>query len=123
MEEIKVGEYVRTKEGFIAKCKEIDEDKEYYEFDKCVDFEYGDSYYSLYDYELFKIVKHSPNIIDLIEESDYVNGSKVIDIVQAPVKAIYTEDIEQKLALIPIVNEQIKNIVTKELFNQVKYEV
>lgn len=66
-DEIKVGEYVRTKEGYIAKCIEIDEDKDYFTFDDCVESQYGDTFYSLYDRELKNIVKHSKNIIDLIE--------------------------------------------------------
>lgn len=115
MEEIKVGEYVRDKDGCIIKVKEIQ------------DYSAEDDYW--YEEKILKgiwksmVVKHSPNIIDLVQEGDYVNGSKVIDIIEAPFRAVYTENQEQKLALIPIINEQIKNVVTHEQFNQVKYEV
>ena len=53
MEEIKVGEYVRTKEGNIYKyTDEIRNDIQLQEFILC---------------NKGKAIKHSPNIIDLIE--------------------------------------------------------
>ena len=77
MSEIKVGEYVRTKKGLIRKVTNvindvIEIDKGYYDEEN----EYGDSYFDfLIENE---IAKHSPNIIDLIEVGDYVNGYQVI---------------------------------------------
>ena len=68
------------------------------------------------------IIKSSPNIIDLIEVGDYVNGSKVIDIAPAPIKAIYTEQ-ETGGALLPIVNNRIESVLTKEQFEAIKYEI
>ena len=119
MEEIKVGEYVRTKTGNITKVVAVKDDYVWTdEFIDLLQYKYNEGII-----ENTEIVKHSPNIIDLIEVGDYVNGSEVIDIAEAPVRAVYTEDREQKLALIPIINEQIKSVVTKEQFNQVKYEV
>lgn len=53
---------------------------------------------------------------------DYVNGSKVLDIAQAPEKAIYTEQ-ENGGALLPIVNNRIESILTKEQFEAMKYKV
>jgi hypothetical protein len=121
MADININEYVRTKRGEICKVLGIRQEQRT-----------GERVYEHLAYYLDNhkgsltpafIVKHSPNIIDLIEKGDYVNESKIIDIVQAPIKAVYTENQEQKLALIPIINEQIKSVVTKEQFNQVKYEV
>lgn len=57
MEEIKIGEYIRTEEGEIFKA--IEEEVDYYNFELN----------KLNPKEIFNpIVKHSPNIIDLIEE-------------------------------------------------------
>ena len=69
------------------------------------------------------IIKSSPNIIDLIEVGDYVNGHLVFDIAYAPKKAVYIEDNTNKMAHIPYVNENIKSIVTKEQFSQMEYKV
>ena len=108
MEEIKVGEYIRNKFGQILKI-DGPRDMGY--------IEEGNPYFRQ------QIAKHSPNIIDLIEIGDYVNGSKVIDIAQGKIKAAYIESQEQKFALIPIVEKQIKSIVTKEQFASMEYKV
>lgn len=68
-DEISIGDYVRTRMGTIGKFKYYGDDKEniYFKNDRgttCV-----------YEKE---IVKHSPNIIDLVEQGDYVNGKRVI---------------------------------------------
>lgn len=68
-------------------------------------------------------IKSSPNIIDLIEVGDYVNGHRVLDIAQAPVRALYLEDNSQKRALIPRLNKEIKSIITKEQFSQMEYKL
>ena len=117
--EISVGEYVRTDKGNIAKIKEVRLGKH-----KSLD-EFINIY--ILDNEEWTtdkyILKHSKNIIDLIEEGDYVNGSKVIDIAQGKTKAAYIESQEQKFALIPIVEKQIKSIVTKEQIKQIEYRI
>ena len=67
------------------------------------------------------ILKASHNIIDLIEEGDYVNG--------LPVTRIYIDDEtnEKYLNMFGSISEygseDIKSIVTKEQFNSMKYEV
>lgn len=125
MSEIKVGEYVRTKDGYIAKLIKIEQEpnvigKTYF-FDNNV---LGDcDEWNLSENYLENIIKHSLDIIDLVQKGDYVNGSKVVDIVQAPIKAVYIENQEQKFALIPIINKQIKSVVTKEQFSQMEYKV
>lgn len=67
IKEIKVGEFVKTKNGIIAKV--IDKDGKFYWLDRNV--------YKLYDLALNHIeigkenkiiIKHSENILDLIEE-------------------------------------------------------
>lgn len=64
MSEIKVGEYVRLKNGEIFK---IDENTTNY-------------YNSNKNYITNEIVKRSESIIDLIEVGDYVNGYKVAEV-------------------------------------------
>ena len=109
MEEIKVGEYVRTKDGDLFILENI------------IDNEVIPRGIYL-PYAVWKddIVKHSPNIIDLIEEGDYVNGEKVLHInkcLYGGEKVIITELNHS------IFDNMIDDIVTKEQFNQVKYEV
>lgn len=67
-DEIKVGEYIRTKDGFITKILGVDEftldeDEIFYET------ELNEGYTDLGSDD---IIKHSSNIIDLIEEGDLI---------------------------------------------------
>ena len=107
MEKIKVGDYVRTKDGEITRIVDTNM------FDKTIYKDIQGAKYYLED-----IVKHSPNIIDLIEVGDYVNG-----------KLIHKVDIGKNYAYIYYGNcktftgYQIKSIVTKEQFKIVSYEV
>lgn len=109
-DEISIGEYVRTISGNIDKVDAL-----YGMIEDTIHLE-NHKWQSIKN-----IVKHSKNIIDLIEVGDYVNGSKVIDIAQGKTKAVYIESQEQKFALIPIVEKQIKLIVTKEQIKQIEY--
>lgn len=101
---IEVGEYVRTDKGYIVK---IDKEKKNLQMLKFLDVEYGN------------ILKHSKNIIDLIEEGDYVNGK-------------YVYSIGTAIGNLPIINHTdgvftpsnlIKSIVTKEMFASMEYKV
>ena len=72
---IEVGEYVKTKEGRIAQIKSIDYEAGIYRFDRIIyinDFRMKEDV--LYNNEMFKklIVKHSKQLIDLIEVGDIV---------------------------------------------------
>lgn len=71
--EIKENEFVRTDNG-ILKVTKIDGLYIY------LDKQYFDNQYQTIRDVTFKerIIKHSFNIIDLIEEGDYVNGQKVL---------------------------------------------
>lgn len=99
MEEIKVGEYVRNKKG---------------EF-----FRYSKENSAINDFMNMRgnrdITKHSPNIIDLIEVGDYVNGCNVVDVKEygVVVSGGFGE----------IYLSQIDNIVTHEQFNSIKYVI
>lgn len=104
---IKVGEYCRTKNGLIAKLIE----PQVYEIndEECIEF-------------LEDIVKHSSNLIDLIQCGDYVNGHKVIDASDTNkgcMREVYCEDDED----FGLWNEHINTIVTKEQMKSVEYIV
>ena len=128
---MKVNDYVRTEAGDIGKI--ISEG--------IVDFLNKRHIYRNFN-ELKKdkdIIKSSPNIIDLIETEDYVNGYKVLEICEGNfesnnphnVKALKLEFIEQNInpnipffkRYIFILNEDIKSIVTKERFKSMEYKV
>lgn len=74
MSEIEIREYVRTNDG-IFKVTKIDGLYIY------LDKEYFDNQYQMMRDVTFKerILKHSFNIIDLIEVGDFVNENEVID--------------------------------------------
>lgn len=105
MEEIKVGEHVRTSKGKIFKYSK------------------GRAYLGKDN----KIVKHSKNIIDLIEVGDYVNGREVKHIAMFEgfpdyLKLIFVDEKH----LIPddtCENNEIKTILTHEQFEQNSYKV
>lgn len=124
MEEIRVGEYVRSKDGIIAKVTRIDNllldtDMEIYDIGGLnmmeIPIEEVESY----------IIKHSPDIIDLIEVGDYVNGYRVVDITIARHKPSSGVEIdcsgESEDAYLWV--DEIKSIVTKEQFESMKYVV
>lgn len=70
---LKCGDYVRTKNGEIHKVIEIKENRYITNF--------ADYFYYRYDNNMggFKsnIVKHSKQLIDLIEVGDFVNGHRI----------------------------------------------
>ncbi len=82
-------------------------------------FEDGSSY-SLSN----KKVKHSKNIIDLIEIGDYVNGYRIDNIVNG-VLVNKVVGIDKSGTFTPIAQykEDIKTILTKEQFEQNSYKV
>lgn len=128
MEEIAVNEYVRTN-GRIYKV--LDMDNVFLYVDKEV--RYSEEYNASIHYinrDEYEIEKHSPNIIDLIEVGDYVNGHKVGRIYEVPNKEIgkvIDTDISELLGWetepLTIYKEDIKTIVTREQFKGVMYEV
>lgn len=76
MEEIKIGEYIRTKKGTIAKVLAYYDLITYNDEKASVTFHSFDTIRgAVADID---IAKHSKNIIDLIEIGDYVNEEKVI---------------------------------------------
>lgn len=118
-------EYIRTYDGIIGK---ILEDEDIGENGVYIDTTFLDDYADETNFVKYEdIKKHSFNIIDLIEERDYVNGIKIYSLK----KGIGYGDKEQEVVIINknfcnckfIRTEDIKSIVTKEQFERMKYEV
>lgn len=105
MEEIKLGEYVRFKDGEIGKIIDIKEDPP-----RVVYSEYGEIGL------VADIAKHSPNIIDLIEVGDIciIDDDFVYLYDEEFIKAIF-EDTKRGCKL--------KSIVTKEQFANIEYKI
>lgn len=75
--ELEIGEYVRTKEGYIAKFINAYYDGELYYFDDYIDINSSGRPEKCIEHKKTlreKVTKHSKNIIDLIEAGDFVNG-------------------------------------------------
>lgn len=116
---MKVGDYVRIRWGnglqTISKCKNI------------VDI--GDTQYAKNDFYIHTdisgeviyksmIIKSSPNIINLIEVGDYVNGVMVTEIKDGkPFKEDYNDPYYSYYF------DDIYSIVTKEQFKSVEYKI
>lgn len=118
--------YVRTKDGIIDKVT-IDYKG------KCNNPNCNCKHVSCqYDcYDKIDIIKASHNIIDILEVGDYVNGEKVIRIDKDPfIKGqinLWTNTITSNywgdISLSPIIEKDIKSIVTKEMYSSVEYRV
>lgn len=122
MDDISVGDYVRTKDGIIGKVFEEDDIGSK---GVCIDNSFFDDYAEITDFVYYEnILKHSFNIIDLIEVGDYVNG---ILVTGKEGTLLYTEikGIDGSGYHIPIsqYGDNIEKIVTKECFESVSYEV
>ena len=123
---IKVGDYVRTVDGVIAKVVTISSyyKTKVYHFDNTLYQDWDEDIDYLKDSNLEKnINKHSKYIIDLIEVGDYVNGHEVInkdDINTGCMCEIYLLEDDGTYG---IWDENIKSIVTKEQFESVEYRV
>lgn len=125
--EIKVGEYVRTKNGLIGKVNKIELAGSGVRFggeylsDTIIQFNDG----KVYERRVKEkgIIKHSFNLIDLIEVGDYVNGNIVTDKYlfagEKPVIEIERNDTNCKC----LCEKDIKSILTHEVFEANAYKV
>lgn len=109
--EIEIGEYVRTRTDGICKLvhKEIDGNGKF-----CG---YVDKPFFLRENN---IISHSKNLIDLIQEGDFVNGELVVDKLQTPCrigedgrKFLFTKNMKVGEGYFA---EDIKTILTKEQY-------
>ena len=121
MKEIEVGEYIRNKDGYIDKVIKIIEPDEYIpEKYYCCDILMASSYKS-------EIVKHSKQLIDLIEVGDIVNDCIVVGFGYECVndnkeKSILVEGKYTKVNY-ALLDFEIKTILTKEQMEANCYEV
>lgn len=122
--ELKVGDYVRTERGNFHKITDL---KPFYENDILIkekQFVYIDNRYSGWNYAQFSelIINSSPNIIDLIQAGDYVNGYLVTTGNQG-VGSIYIVEIDGLGLKKKLYENDIKLIVTKEQFESMEYRI
>jgi len=116
-DKIEIGDYVRTKSGFIGKViarhggyglhYELDVKKEIQH-----NFMNGITHKD-------NIAKHSKNIIDLIEKDDWINGQHVQE-VKAKNKYVM---VGNGIDGFQVWEENIRSIVTKEQFKNIEYKV
>lgn len=104
--DIQVGEYVRTEQGEIGKIWG-DEGNRVATEDNSIYFKE-------------EIVKHSFNIIDLIKKGDYVNGYRVLKILDG---YVYIDKENASGKTVTFCDYQIDTILTKEQIKNVEYEV
>ena len=120
MQEIKVGWYVRTKDGYILKIVNINEFRE-------PSLKYGVETNYLPDVMFIgdeDIIKSSSNIIDLIQVGDYVNSKKVIEVddCKGAMREIYLEGQNPEKDC-GIYFEMIESVVTREQFERCEYKI
>lgn len=116
---LEAGMYVRTKNG-IFKIRKITKDLAYWKHEKRLieldrnipEYNYRFVFYK--DESIFKGAKFKDNIMDLIEVGDYVNGFPVIH---------KENDILKCGLLVQFKENDIKSIVTKEMYSSVEYRV
>ena len=118
-DKIEVGEYVRTKEGEIHKVIKIMEDDGDWDYYCC---ENNTGYFAM------DIAKHNKQLIYLIEKNDYVNGSKVLAVMEdmetgelhLEMTSNYTNE---EIGDCTIYDKDIKTILTKESYMANCYKV
>ena len=121
---IEVGEYIRTDKGKIGKVIRMGKfyngryDRPHY----LIDWNNGKTYFM----SQVKNFKHSKNIIDLIEVGDYVNGHKAVEFSYGEDdfgEIYWTLEAPYNIRTYCVGNEDIKTILTHELYEQNCYKV
>lgn len=121
--EIEVGEYVRTKDGYIRKIYKI-EQCEICNENLYINIETIKTIHFTNSYHIKDIAKHSKNIIDLIETGDYVNGHKVVSEQWGEDDNNLYFEIEGGFNKAQFIGEKdIKTILTHEQFKQNTYRL
>ena len=123
--EIKVGEYVRTIDGYIRKVTQVNE-KGTYQARAFGKYETDVDYKNSKCISEKKITKHGP-IIDLIEVGDYINGQLIEKIYKKEKDKIFYEFLENADGSYEVMQmcelKNIKTIVTHEQFAEMEYKV
>ena len=107
---IEVGDYVRSRNGSIGKVTKIEDDKYLYENKELITF-------------IGNVVKHSKNIIDLIEVGDFVNGNRVVDKYSYAGEKPVLETVGIEYNAYCLSEGDIREILTKEQYIQNCYTV
>lgn len=121
---MKIGDYVRTKYGTrpIVDLRKNGKDQ-------IIMVIIRDNQLNQIGLEMEYIKKHSPNLIDLIECGDYVNGSRVVNIYQKDSvviekhENIFEEDGTVWSDCIEVNVNDIKEILTKEQYEREVFRV
>lgn len=109
MEDIKVEEYVRTRQGIIFQATE--------------NIKINVSIPKKYEKFADEITKHSFNIIDLLEVGDYVNGYKVISVDKNVPENCIELDRNNAYEYQFISKKGVQTILTHEQFEANAYKV
>ena len=126
MSEIEVGDYVRlARNQGINKIIDIYDKK--YELETDIANEWGEFTCILEEYQLKdEIINHSKHLIDLIEVGDYVNGYKVINVINeepCPSGKCIDIDSSKDSSECTLWEDDIKTILTKESYMANCYKV
>lgn len=119
MNDIEVGEYVRTKGQGIKQIDFIFENKTVNKYGYKCGSDWDGIWYSYI--KTTDIISHSKNIIDLIEVGDYVNDYKVLEV--CPERGWIEVDCNKPSAETTIWENETESIVTKEQFEKEKFIV
>lgn len=106
--DISVGEYVRNRYGYIGK--------------------YTKNSNGIYEIKIRnglvcrinskeEIVKHSKDIIDLVQKDDYVNGVRILDITGDYIHTAEWDCCKERL------RKKLKSIITKEQIKQIEFRI
>lgn len=120
-DKIEVGEYVRlARNQGINKI--IDKENDRYVLESEIADSYGDITFFLYECELKdEIVKHSKQLIDLIEVGDFVNGMEILHIDGNELYVEWSNEFEEFTGFLE--NKDIKTILTKESYMANCYKI
>lgn len=117
---MKVGDYVRLKNGYIDKIEELKLQTKHTKYNKLL-FEHK-VVECLFSDEDLKQLKSSPNIMDLIEENDYIRTINDTDFRR--VYMSYGKLVIEKHGLeLSIKKLKLAEIITSQQFPQMKYKV
>lgn len=115
MEEIQVGEYCRTLSGIFKFTKETES---IYAFERN-----GKIFRIVKPDNLNKyVIKHSKNIIDLIEKDDYINGCRVYEIEEKGI-TVYQKVENSNIDYNWIAKDEIETILTHEQYKNNCYRI
>lgn len=113
---LEVGQFARLKSGYICKIINVNDFRE-------PNMKYGVEANYLKDVMFIgddDVVKASYNVIDILEEGDYVNGRKVVDIFYDANDNVMEVCV---LGSIEYDNNEIKSVITHEQMEQIAYKV